>query len=81
MMDQLASIGVAFDDEAIETIFEKSVQYYESLREPSPSIGNLFSRKPKQQWATKSVYDKHHPVRPWGLGKIYNSDTGVVCTS
>ncbi|PQE16052.1 Peptidoglycan binding domain-containing protein [Rutstroemia sp. NJR-2017a WRK4] len=76
-MDQLASIGVAFDDEAIETIFEKTVQYYESLREPSPSIGSLFSRKPKQQWATQSVYDKHHPVRPWGLGKIYNSDTGI----
>ncbi|KAM3070310.1 hypothetical protein ACMFMG_010142 [Clarireedia jacksonii] len=77
MMDQLASIGVAFHDEAIETIFEKSVQYYESLREPSNSIGNWFSRKPKQQWATQSVYDKHHPVRPWGLGKIYNSDTGI----
>ncbi|RAL59466.1 hypothetical protein DID88_006582 [Monilinia fructigena] len=75
MMDQLASIGVAFHDDAIDIIFQKSVHYYESLPPPSNSIFRF--SKPINEWATPEIYEKHHPVRPWALGKIYNSDTGI----
>lgn len=70
MMDQLASIGVAFQDEFIDHIFQKNVEYYEN---PPKSV----ARKPVKQWAIKSVYDKHKPVRPWGLGKLYESENGI----
>lgn len=75
MMDQLASIGVAFQDEYIDTIFNHNVQYY--LDPPTKPSQGLFSRRPTQQWAIESVYEKHKPVRPWGLGKIWNSETGM----
>jgi hypothetical protein len=73
MMDQLASIGVNFQDEFIEHIFAQNVQYYES---PPPSRKLLPTRADKQ-WATKSVYEKHKPVRPWGLGELYEGDRGI----
>ncbi|TVY27756.1 Uncharacterized protein LHYA1_G003762 [Lachnellula hyalina] len=68
MMDQLASIGVAFQDEVIEHIFHQNAEYYKNLPElEGPAT---------KQWATKAIYDKHKPVRPWGLGKLYESETG-----
>ncbi|TVY85539.1 Uncharacterized protein LSUE1_G000058 [Lachnellula suecica] len=70
MMDQLASIGVAFQDEFIDHIFQKSVEFYEQ----PPTKASL---KANKQWAITSVYDKHKPVRPWGLGKIYESENGI----
>jgi len=63
MMDQLASIGVAFQEDYIDRIFADNVRYYYS--------------NPKQ-WAIEPVYEKHKPVRPWGLGEIYESETGLV---
>jgi hypothetical protein len=73
MMDQLASIGVAFQDEFIEHIFQQNVEYYNNLPKPKGPC----ARKADKQWATKEIYDKHKPVRPWGLGKIYESETGI----
>jgi hypothetical protein len=77
MMDQLASIGVAFQDEYIEAIFNQSVEYYENPPKTPASLSSLVSRRPTKQWAVDSVYEKHKPVRPWGLGKIYNSESGM----
>ncbi|RDL40581.1 uncharacterized protein BP5553_00560 [Venustampulla echinocandica] len=77
MMDQLASVGVAFRDEFIDHIFKKSVEFYEDPTAIPPTPFSLFSRRPEKQWAIKSIYDKHKPVRPWGLGKVYNSETGI----
>lgn len=74
MMDQLASISVAFTDEYIDTIFNHNVQYY--IDSPTKPQGSLF-RRPTQRWAIDSVYEKHKPVRPWGLGKIWNSEAGI----
>ncbi|TVY38665.1 hypothetical protein LSUB1_G003726 [Lachnellula subtilissima] len=68
MMDQLASIGVAFQDEVIEHIFHQNAEYYKNLPELEGPV--------TKQWATKAIYDKHKPVRPWGLGKLYESETG-----
>lgn len=70
-MDQLASIGVAFQDEYIDEIFEQNVQYYEE----EPKRQNMFQSQ--KQWATKSVYEKYKPVRPWGLGELYESEVGI----
>lgn len=75
-MDQLASIGVAFLDEYIDQIFAKNVQYYENPPKQHFSLSKIFSR-PSTQWAIAPIYDKHKPVRPWALGKIYNSKTGI----
>lgn len=72
MMDQLASIGLTFLDESIEKIFKQNVAYYEKAPQKSNS---MFSKR--KQWAVKPIYDKHQPVRPWGLGEIYNSSTGI----
>lgn len=73
-MDQLASVGVAFEDGFIDHIFKKSVEFYEN---PPPPSSSLFSRRPDKQWAIKPIYDKHNPVRPWGLGKIHKSNIGI----
>jgi len=69
MMDQLASIGVAFQEEAIDAIYQRNVEYYETLPPPRATLSSIFSRK-NQQWAIQPVYDTHKPVRPFGLGEI-----------
>ncbi|KAL3419346.1 peptidoglycan binding domain containing protein [Phlyctema vagabunda] len=72
MMDQLASIGVGFKESYINKIFDQNAQYYDNL--PTQS-GGLLNRSPKQ-WAIMPVYEKHYPVRPWGLGEIIDSGSG-----
>lgn len=76
MMDQLASIGIAFQDDYIDKIFEQNVQYYENPPMGS-ALAKSYERGRQPQWAITEVYDKHRPVRPWGLGKIWNSLTGI----
>ena len=76
-MDQLASIGVAFQDEYIDQVFEENLQYYENPPNTPKTLSSIFSRRPWKQWAIKSVYEKHRPVRPWGLGEIYESEQGL----
>lgn len=74
MMDQLASIGVEFQDETIDRLFDENRHFYEHPPKPPPSISGIFSPSPRP-WAIQPIYDKHKPVRPWGLGKVYNSVT------
>ncbi len=76
MMDQLASVGVEFQDETINRIFNENRRFYEHPPKDPPTLSNAVSR-PTRPWAIESIYEKHYPVRPWGLGKIYNSDTGI----
>ncbi|KKK18916.1 hypothetical protein AOCH_000310 [Aspergillus ochraceoroseus] len=76
MMDQLASIGVAFDDGTIDHIFQDNVRYYLDHPNASQSTLNPFKRRPWTQWAVSDIYKEHRPVRPWALGKIYESETG-----
>jgi hypothetical protein len=73
MMDQLASIGVSFIDDAINLAFEQNSEYY--LKGGSNS-GKRSSRKEKQ-WAITPIYEKHRPIRPWALGKVYDSSSGI----
>lgn len=77
MMDQLASIGVGFKDDTIEKIFQENVRYYFHPPPQPKSLFSVFKRKPWTQWAITSVYRENWPVRPWGLGEIYESDTGL----
>lgn len=75
MMDQLTSIGVAFEDDTIDRIFQQSVRYFFS--HPHPQKSQTSSKhKPWSQWAVSSVYNEHRPVRPWGLGEIVQPETG-----
>lgn len=69
MMDQLASIGVEFQDETIDRLYDENRRFYE--RQPA-TISGIFTPRPRP-WAIPPIYNKHAPVRPWGLGKIYNS--------
>ncbi|KAJ5650526.1 uncharacterized protein N7484_004249 [Penicillium longicatenatum] len=75
MMDQLTSIGVAFYDDTIDKIFERSVRYFFDHPHGSDVDGSSNSEQ-WRQWADRSVYDEHKPVRPWGLGEIVQPDTG-----
>lgn len=72
MMDQLASIGVEFQDETIDRLFDENRRFYEHPPKEPPTISSIFSPRPRP-WAIQPIYDKHKPVRPWGLGKIYSS--------
>lgn len=77
MMDQLASLGVGFEEATIERIFKSNMDFY---LHPPPSnegfLDSIFARKPWAQWAIKPVYVAHRPIRPWALGKIYENVTG-----
>ena len=77
MMDQLASIGVAFQDTFIEKIFDQSVSYYEDPPPHRPKLSDLIPRRARSQWAIIPIFEKHKPVRPFGLGAIIDSKTGV----
>lgn len=75
MMDQLASIGIAFEEGTIDRIFQENVRYYFDVNKSLVAPNNS-KRKPWTQWAISSVYDDHTPVRPWGLGEIDNPVIG-----
>jgi hypothetical protein len=77
MMDQLASIGVSFQDEFIDHIFAVNCEYYENPPKVPTTLSSIFSRRPTKQWAIKPVYEKHKPIRPFGLGEIRNGETGA----
>jgi hypothetical protein len=65
-MDQMASVGVEFDDKAVRRVFQESIHYYQNLVKTTP--------KQKGQkavpWAVKTIYENNNPLRPWGLGAI-----------
>lgn len=75
MMDQLASIGVAFNEDTIDRIFDENVCYYFDKNQPSKQK-EPGSKHKLREWAIPSIYDEHKPVRPWALGKIIQPETG-----
>lgn len=76
MMDQLASIGIAFENGTIDKIFQENVSYCYNARSKARSSASNSKHKAWAQWAISSVYNEHKPVRPWGLGQIYDSEVG-----
>ena len=81
MMDQLASIGVGFQDEFIDHIYAQNTAYYENPPEVPTTLSSIFSRRPQKQWAIAPIYEKHKPIRPFGLGEVYESETGFYLIS
>ncbi|KAJ5387388.1 hypothetical protein N7509_009929 [Penicillium cosmopolitanum] len=77
MMDQLASIGVAFQSNTIDRIFDESVRFYYNCGQQSKPRPDSPERKRMTQWASASIYDEHRPVRPWALGEIVQPETGL----
>lgn len=77
MMDQLTSIGVSFEEDTIDRIFEESVRYYFNYRQEAKPTPENSKRKRRTEWAIPSIYDAHRPVRPWGLGEIVDPVTGI----
>lgn len=69
MMDQLASIGVGFVDGYIDLLFQENAKFYRN-----PPEGVHLTKKP---WAIKSIYERNKPVRPFGLGKIFETYKGI----
>lgn len=57
MMDQMASVGVEFDQSSLDRVFQQTVDYYKTLDKQSA-------------WAVSPIYENNRPVRPWGLGEI-----------
>ncbi len=80
-MDQLASIGVSFQDEFIDDIYAANVKYYENPPKTATTLCSIFSRRPTKQWAITPVYENHKPIRPFGLGEVYESETGAYLIS
>src|SRR5690554_3999222 len=67
MMDQLASVGVEFDEKSLHKIFHHQCTHYDSL--PSPATGASKS-KPPRPWAVDAIRVPNTPRRPWSLGEI-----------
>ncbi|KAI1078385.1 hypothetical protein F5B20DRAFT_571631 [Whalleya microplaca] len=86
MMDQLASVGCEFVDDALERLFERNVKYYEDIEQEKTARqkcascccgccasccrGAVSRKKKSRPWAVKHIYDSNHPVRPWSLHTI-----------
>jgi hypothetical protein len=75
-MDQLASIGIAFQENFIEQMYTENVAYYENPPPTPKKLSDLF-RRTDSQWAITPIYEKYKPIRPFGLGKIIESKTGL----
>jgi hypothetical protein len=76
MMDQLADLGVAFEENTIDRIFQESVCYYYDQDQDGRQTNDSPKHSRWKKWALESVYEEHKPVRPWGLGEIVQPDTG-----
>jgi hypothetical protein len=84
MMDQLASVGVEFDEATITRIFSRLENYYKTIAtSESDSVSGSTSTDlqaasakgkakadAKRLWAVQQIYETNHPIRPWGLGAL-----------
>ncbi|KAK0673845.1 hypothetical protein QBC41DRAFT_391244, partial [Cercophora samala] len=73
MMDQLASIGVEFDEAVIMRLFEKLEHSYRDMAEKDPKsdIGKKIIGE--KHWAIEPICERNIPLRPWALGAIRGS--------
>ncbi|KAI0010175.1 hypothetical protein F4779DRAFT_616907 [Xylariaceae sp. FL0662B] len=77
MMDQLASVGCEFVRDAIERVFERNVNYYKNLKQKKSKrekcadcCCGAVGRKRFLPWASPTIFELNHPVRPWSLHGI-----------
>jgi hypothetical protein len=78
MMDQLASVGVEFDEATITRIFSRLESYYRTIASgkvlpgsPDTDIGaDAIESDKGKPWAVRQIYETNRPVRPWGQGAL-----------
>ncbi|KAK3333270.1 hypothetical protein B0T19DRAFT_448870 [Cercophora scortea] len=73
MMDQLASIGVEFDEATIVRVFTQLERSYRDMPNPDNHIcGVRFSKTSPstRHWAIEPICESNVPIRPWGLGGL-----------
>ncbi|KAH8879413.1 hypothetical protein GQ53DRAFT_672154 [Thozetella sp. PMI_491] len=71
MMDQLASVGVEFDEATIHRIFSRLERYYRDTSINNSALGWFARFRPvSRHWAIEPIYEMNVPVRPWGLGAL-----------
>ncbi|KAB5523046.1 hypothetical protein GE09DRAFT_488912 [Coniochaeta sp. 2T2.1] len=88
MMDQLASVGVEFDEATITRIFSRLESYYKTIatgRTPHPDTtsADLSSAVTEAEaksnssraWAIAQIYETNHPIRPWGMGALLKASS------
>ena len=68
MADQMASIGIEFDNNAMDRVFQESIEYYTTLKEKAKGFRSPWSRV--LPWAVNPIYENNTPTRPWGLESI-----------
>ncbi|XXH05017.1 hypothetical protein Hte_011441 [Hypoxylon texense] len=77
MMDQLASVGCEFRNDALEKLHDHNVQFYKSLKQKKHDkrvkaccgcCGAL--QKEHLPWAAPPIFEPNKPVRPWSLHSI-----------
>jgi hypothetical protein len=76
-MDQLASVGVEFDEATITRIFSRLESYYRTTASGTPIPANTTTKAPtppsdtsSKPWAVQQIYESNHPIRPWGQGAL-----------
>lgn len=86
MMDQLASLGIEFDEAIITHLFCRLETYYRAI-DPrfakQHAAAEIEVRKvtadvkpnSKKAWAVRDIYENNHPVRPWGLGALLKASS------
>ena len=62
MMDQLASVGVEFDDDAFTALLDRTRKFYETSGAATAAA--------KVPWGVSPLYENNRPFRPWGLAAI-----------
>lgn len=73
-MDQLASVGVEFDEAAVDVIFQKAVEWYRGP-ENKPLRASMWSSP--LAWAVPELFEPNSPVRPFGLGAIRKATSAI----
>ena len=73
-MDQMASVGVEFDQKSLDRIFKQSAEFYQS--QVANEKDAKTRKKKRLEWAVSAIYDSNHPQRSWGLGSI-NKNTSL----
>jgi hypothetical protein len=76
MMDQLASVGVEFDQPAVDKQFRATEQWYRSDKNPANQPQGFFGNN-DIPYCSESLYEQTKPVRPWGLGQITSSSNFI----
>ncbi|KAI1769038.1 hypothetical protein GGR53DRAFT_274392 [Hypoxylon sp. FL1150] len=85
MMDQLASVGCEFRDDALDKLHERNVQFYQNLtptkaehdKSAETCCGCCDTLGEPLPWAATPIFESNKPVRPWSLHSI-QSVTGPL---